>query len=96
MIAVIAAHRDAFGGEPIGRVLPIAPSTDDDHVARRAEPAKLPTRAQRAAERCGDSRRVWDENVQLYGVRKVWRRLRREGIEVARCPVARLLRGLGR
>ena len=40
-------------------------------------------------------RRVWDENFQVYGVRKVWRQLRREGMEVARCTVARLMRQLG-
>jgi putative transposase len=95
MIAFIDAHRDAFGVEPICRVLPIAPSTYYEHVARRADPSKLPTRAKRDAELCGDIRRVWDENFQLYGVRKVWRQLRREGIEVARCTVARLMRGSG-
>ncbi len=76
-------------------MLPIAPSTYYEHVARRPDPSKLPARAKRDAELCGDIRRVWDENFQLYGVRKVWRQLRREGIEVARCTVARLMRGLG-
>jgi putative transposase len=95
MIAVIDAHRDAFGVEPICRVLPIAPSTYYEHVARRADPSKLPARAKRDAGLGGDIRRVWDANFQLYGVRKVWRRLRRAGIEVARCTVARLMRGLG-
>ena len=40
-------------------------------------------------------RRIWDENFQVYGVRKVWRQLRREGIDVARCTVARLMRRIG-
>jgi putative transposase len=40
-------------------------------------------------------RRIWDENFQVYGVRKVWRQLRREGINVARCTVARLMRQMG-
>jgi putative transposase len=95
MIAFIDAHRDAFGVEPICRVLPIAPSTYYERVARRADPSKLPARAKRDAGLGADIRRVWDENFQLYGVRKVWRQLRREGIEVARCTVARLMRGLG-
>ena len=63
--------------------------------ARRADPSKLPARAKRDAELCGHIRRVWDENFQVYGVRKVWRQLRREGIEVARCTVARLMRAMG-
>jgi putative transposase len=40
-------------------------------------------------------RRIWDENFQVYGVRKVWRQLRREGLDVARCTVARLMRRMG-
>jgi transposase InsO family protein len=40
-------------------------------------------------------RRIWDENFQIYGVRKVWRQLRREGVDVARCTVARLMRHMG-
>ena len=62
MIAFIDAHRDAFGVEPIRRVLPIAPSTYYGHVARRADPSELPARAKRDAELCGDIRRVWDAN----------------------------------
>jgi transposase InsO family protein len=95
MIAFIDDHRAVHGVEPICRVLPIAPSTYYEHVGRRADPSKLPARAQRDAELCGQIRRVWDENFQVYGVRKVWRQLRREGIEIARCTVTRLMRALG-
>jgi transposase InsO family protein len=95
MIAFIDEQRDVYGVEPICRLLPIAPSTYYEHVARRGDPAKLPARAQRDAELRCRIRRVWDENFQVYGVRKVWRQLRREGIEVARCTVARLMRAMG-
>jgi transposase InsO family protein len=95
MIAFIDDHRDAYGVEPICRVLPIAPSTYHAHDARRADPSRAPTRAQRDAVLCAQIRRVWEENFQVYGVRKVWRQLKREGIDVARCTVARLMRQMG-
>jgi transposase InsO family protein len=92
MIAFIDAHRDVHGVEPICQVLPIAPSTYHAHVARRADPATAPARVRRDASLCGPIRRVWEENFRVYGVRKVWRQLGREGISVARCTVARLMR----
>ena len=95
MIAFVDDHRDVHGVEPICRLLPIAPSTYYEHVARRRDPAKLSARAKRDAELRDEIRRVWEENFRVYGVRKVWRQLRREGIEVARCTVARLMRAMG-
>ena len=95
MIAFIDDHRAAHGVEPICRMLPIAPSTYYEHAARRADPSKLPDRAKRDAELCGQIRRVWDTNFRAYGVRKVWRQLRREGTLVARCTVERLMRAMG-
>jgi transposase InsO family protein len=95
MIAVIDAHRDAYGVEPICKVLPIAPSTYHAHVARRANPETLSRRAKRDAALKVEIRRVFDENFRVYGVRKVWRQLGREGIAVARCTVARLMRAMG-
>lgn len=95
MLGFIDAHRGDYGVEPICKVLPIAPSTVRRHTARAAEPAKLPARAQRDAGLKADIRRVFDENFQVYGVRKVWRQLQREGIQVARCTVARLMREMG-
>ena len=92
MIAFIDAHREVHGVEPICRVLPIAPSTYHEHAARRADPNRLPHRAQRDARLRPEIRRVWEENFQVYGVRKVWRQLRREGIEIARCTTARLMK----
>ena len=92
MIAFVDQHRDVHGVEPICRLLPIAPSTYHEQVARRRNPAQLPDRAKRDAELRTHIQRVWEENFQVYGVRKVWRQLRREGIVVARCTVARLMR----
>ena len=78
-------ERQEHGVEPICKVLPIAPSTWRRHAARAADPAKLPARAQRDAGLKADIGRVFEENFQVYGVRKVWRQLQREGIQVARC-----------
>jgi putative transposase len=95
MIAFIDDHRGAYGVEPICKVLPIAPSTYRAHAARRADPTRLPARAQRDLVLTGDIQRVFDVNFGVYGVRKVWRQLGREGKQVARCTVARLMRRMG-
>jgi transposase InsO family protein len=95
MIAFINEHRAVHGVEPICKVLPIAPSTYRAHAARRTDPSKAPARWRRDAEVSVAIRRVWEENFQVYGVRKVWRQLRREGVDVARCTVARLMRLMG-
>jgi putative transposase len=95
MIAFIDTHRDAYGVEPICKVLPIAPSTYHAHAARRADPDRQPARMRRDAGLRREIRRVWEANFGAYGVRKVWRQLGREGIEVARCTVARLMRDMG-
>src|SRR3954467_14682123 len=95
MIAFIDAHRAVYGVEPICRVLPIAPSTYCAHAARRADQSKLPARARSDARLQVEIRRVFEENFRVYGVRKVWRQLGREGIAVARCTVARLMRTMG-
>ena len=95
MIDFINEHRATHGVEPICRVLPIAPSTYHAHAARRADPGKLPARAHRDAAVKIEIGRVYDENFRVYGVRKVWRQLGREGIAVARCTVARLMRTMG-
>ena len=95
MIAVIDAHRAVYGVEPICRVLPIAPSTCYAHAARRADPSKGPARSRSDAALTVEIRRVYEANIRVYGVRKIWRQLSREGIRVARCPVARLMRAMG-
>ena len=95
MIAFIDEHRALHGVEPICHVLPIAPSTYHAHAARRTDPGKLPARVQRDAILKIAIRRVYEENFGVYGVRKVWRQLGREGIAIARCTVARLMRTMG-
>lgn len=96
MIAFIDDHRGAHGVEPICRVLPIAPSTYHDHLAKRADPAKISARARRDQALKVEVARVFAENFMVYGVRKVWRQMRREGFDVARCTVERLMRSLAR
>jgi hypothetical protein len=95
MIAFIDDHRRAHGVEPICKVLPIAPSTYHANVAQRADPSRLSERAQRDLALKVAIRRVFAENFEVYGVRKVWLQLNREGVEVARCTVARLMRSMG-
>ena len=95
MIGFIDDHREVYGVEPICKVLPIAPSTYRAQAARRRDPAKLPARAQRDAALMPDIARVFEENFRVYGVRKVWRQLKREGHDLARCTVARLMRSMG-
>jgi transposase InsO family protein len=95
MIAFIDDHRAVHGVEPICKLLPIAPSTYHARVARRDDPSKLSERAGRDAALRIEVRRVFDANFRVYGVRKTWRQLRREGFDVARCTVARLMRAMG-
>jgi putative transposase len=79
MIAFIDDHRAAYGVEPICKVLPIAPSTYYAHVAQRIEASKRSARARRDGELKAEVQRVFAENFGVYGARKVWRQLRREG-----------------
>jgi transposase InsO family protein len=95
MVSFIDDYRGTYGVEPICAVLPIAPSTYYEHKARAADPSRLPARAQRDAVLRVEIQRVWEENFRVYGVRKVWRALKREAIDPARCTVARLMRAMG-
>ncbi len=94
-MAFVDAHRAEYGVEPICQVVPIAPSTYYEAKARHADPAQQPARAQRDARLRPEIERVWRANRRVYGAKKVWKQLTREGIPVARCTVARLMRGLG-
>ena len=95
MVRVIDAHRTTFGVEPICAVLPIAPSRYYELKARERDPHRRPARARRDEWLSEHIRRVWQENRAVYGVRKVWNQLKREGQAVARCTVVRLMRRLG-
>lgn len=92
MIAFFNDHRDVYGVEPICRVLPIAPSTFYEHDTRRRCPETAPARVQRDAMLRPEILRVFNENFGVYGARKVWRQMLREGFEVARCNIERLMR----
>jgi len=95
LIAFINEHRDIYGVEPICRVLPIAPSTHRLHAARQRDPSLLPDRARRDLVLMEEINRVSEANCSVYGARKVWRQLLREGQDVARCTVERLMGDLG-
>jgi putative transposase len=95
MIAFIDDHREVYGVEPICKVLPVAPSTYYAHAAKRADPRKHSARAKRDMVLRPEIARVFKENFEVYGVRKVWRQMMREGFGVARCTVERLMADLG-
>ena len=95
MTSFIDEHRSSYGVEPICKVLPIAPSSYYEHKARQLDPSRLPARARRDAVLREDIQRVWKQNFNVYGPRKVWRELKREGTTVARCTIERLMRDLG-
>jgi putative transposase len=95
MLSFIDENRDDHGVEPICQQLPIAPSTYYIHKARVADSERLPKRIKRDRQLEIEIRRVYEANFRVYGARKVWRQLNREGIAVARCTVERLMKRLG-
>ena len=95
MIAFIDDHREVHGVEPICRLLPTAPSTYHARVAQRVDPAKASSRARQDLVLMERIRRVHEANFGVYGARKIWRQLGREGVAVARCTVERLMRRMG-
>jgi transposase InsO family protein len=95
MVSFIDQHRQTYGVEPICAVLPIAPST---YFLQKAQHRDLTTRSarrQRDDELRVAIQRVWDDHEQVYGPRKVWKQLRREGHRVARCTIERVMRDMG-
>ena len=87
-------HRDTFGVEPICKVLQIAPSGYRRYAAQKRDPSLRCQRTQRDEALMPQIQRVWQENMQVYGAKKVWRQLEREQVAVARCTVERLMRRL--
>ena len=65
------------------------------NLAKQADPSRLSDRAKRDVELKPEIERVFEENLRVYGVRKVWHQMRREGVDIARCTAARLMKGLG-
>ncbi|EPM1166262.1 MAG: IS3 family transposase [Dechloromonas sp.] len=91
----IDRHRETYGVEPLCKLLQVAPSGYWRHAARQRNPSLRSARAQRDELLIPQIQRVWQANFQVYGVRKVWRQLLREGTPVARCTVERLMKHLG-
>ena len=90
MITYIEDHKEEFGVEPICRHLPIAPSTYYEAKNRGPSARRIRDEAMKT-----EIARVFQANLHVYGARKIWRQLNREGITVARCTVARLMGELG-
>lgn len=91
----IDAHREDLGIEPICRELAVAPPSYHEHARRQVDPGRRPARA-----RCGDEIKaqikcVHEASSGLYGARKVWHQLLRDGVAVARCTVERLMAAMG-
>ena len=95
MTDFIEEHLGVFGVEPICRVLPIAPSTYHQRALEARKPERASARSRTDAALRIEIARVWEENRQLYGARKIWHALRREGHDVARCTVERLMKSMG-
>ena len=95
MISVIDEHCSVLGVEPICRLLPIALSTYYAVVTKRTDVDRLSARERNDIAMTVEIRRVFNENFRVHGVRKVWRQLQREGYDIARCTVARLMRMMG-
>jgi len=95
MVAFIDQHREAYGVEPICRVLPIAPSTYFRRKGEQRDPTRRSARAQQDDVLRAIIQRIWDENHRVYGPRKVWKQMGREHLRAARCRVRRLMREMG-
>jgi hypothetical protein len=87
VMSFIDAHREDLGIEPICRKLAIAPSSYHEHARRLADTGRLPARARRDDAIKAQIKRVHEDSSGLYGTRKVWRQLLRDGVAVARCTV---------
>jgi putative transposase len=94
-VTFIEDHREVLGVEPLCRTMQIAPSTYYEHRRRRTDPERRSEREKRDEELRPHIQRVWDANLMVYGARKVWLELKREGRSVARCTVARLMHVMG-
>ncbi|WP_416262967.1 IS3 family transposase, partial [Escherichia coli] len=95
MMPLLDKLREQYGVGPLCSELHIAPSTYYHCQQQRHHPDKRSARAQHDDWLKKEIQRVYDENHKVYGVRKVWRQLLREGIRVARCTVARLMAVMG-
>jgi putative transposase len=95
MVGFIDDQRGAYGVDPICKTLPIAPSTYCAHPAKQTDPALLSDRAKRDVRLRPQIELVFAERWKVFGMRKIWRQLRREGVGVARCTAARPMKDIG-
>ncbi len=95
MIAFIDEHKEEFGVEPVCDVIEIATATYYEHKRQEREPDRRSARAKRDKVLRVEIQRVFDANYGVYGVRKVWKQLKREGFSVAKCTVRRLMAQMG-
>jgi transposase InsO family protein len=95
MIAFIDREREEYGVEPICRVLPIAPSVYYEQKAREDDYLRVPPRLRYDDVLRQEIHRIWKDNYEVYGARKVWHQLKRDGFTVAKCTVERLMRSMG-
>ena len=95
MVSFIDEHRATYGVESICEQLPIAPSVYYEMKRRQQDAARVPKRTREDEQLAVEVRRVHGENFGVYGARKVWRQLVREGFEIARCTVERLMARMG-
>ena len=95
MVSFIDEQRADCGVESICKQLPIAPSTYYERKVQQSNPDRRSDRAKRDAQLEAEIQRVWQENFCVYGARKIWRQMNREGFGIARCTVERLMRKVG-
>ena len=95
MIAFLDDHRGVFGVGPICRVLGIAPSTFYSFKAVERDPTLASDRARQDQKDMTAIKQIFDGSRGRYGARKVWHQLRREGHDIARCTVERLMKVMG-
>ena len=85
LISFIDQYKGIYGVEPICKQIPIASSTYYEQKPHQQEPERQPLRVQRDRVLMAEIRRVWEDNRCVYGVRKVWRTMKQEGITASRC-----------
>ncbi len=95
MVTFIDSNKAKYGIEPICRQIQIVPSSYYEHKRCERDPNRLPDRIRRDMKLELEIQRVWENNFRVYGARKIWRQLIREGTRVARCTVERLMKKLG-
>jgi len=95
MVTFVDSNKAEYGVELICRQIQIAPSSYYEHKRRERDPDRLPDRIKRDMKLELEIQRGWEDNFRVYGVRKVWRQLIREGMRAARCTVERLMKKLG-